>query len=80
MNENDIANKLKGFFSGRSSCAELTLQSPLRNHLDSIAMLEFIVFIEQEFAISVNDGDVTPKNFANLSAIATYICSKTYNA
>lgn len=52
-------------------------EAPLQRHLDSVAMLDFIVFIEQEFGVTVADMDVTPKNFSCLEAVATYIFART---
>ena len=43
---------------------------------DSVSGLNLILAIEQEFEITVDDGDIQPKNFASLTAIVKYIESK----
>ncbi len=58
-------------------CFGLTAHSPLQRYLDSIAMLDFVVFIENKFAIAIDDSEVTPKNFSTLANVAAYINSKT---
>ena len=40
---------------------------------DSVSGLNLILAIEQEFEITVDDGDIQPKNFASLTAIVNYI-------
>ena len=58
-------------------CSEpLSPDAPLKRHLDSVAMLDFVVYIEDEFGITVEDVDVTPKNFSCLETVAAYIAMK----
>lgn len=44
--------------------------------LDSMALLRLIVFIEEQFGVSVEDGDLMPENFQSISLIKTYVESK----
>lgn len=71
-----ILEKLMNFFAQHAFPGELTAETPLQAYLDSLAMLDFIVFIEKEFSITIEDGEVTPKNFSNLASISEYINSK----
>jgi acyl carrier protein len=41
--------------------------------LDSVAMMELIVWIEETFKIAIDAEDLTPENFATLDAIDRYI-------
>jgi acyl carrier protein len=41
--------------------------------LDSAAVLSVVLFIEQEFAITMPDEDLLPENVASVSAAAAYI-------
>jgi acyl carrier protein len=67
----DTLERLVQFVS-RQTAAERAVSAgaPLQDHLDSLAMLEFIVFIESEFSIVIPDKDVSPKNFDSLERVA----------
>ena len=43
---------------------------------DSIATVEFISLIEQNFRLEFSDGELTPELFANLKVLADFITSK----
>lgn len=69
---------LKNFmYSG--DAAELTDDLPLfdRGIIDSTGVLDLVAFIEESFAVQVADAEMLPQNFATVSAIATYLRSKT---
>ena len=44
--------------------------------IDSVAVLEIIVGIEEKFGIVIEDGDFTLANFRTLTDIANYIRGK----
>jgi acyl carrier protein len=44
--------------------------------LDSMALLRLIVFIEEQFGLSVEDGELMPENFQSISLIKAYVESK----
>lgn len=44
--------------------------------LDSLALLRLIQFIEEQFDITVNDGDVVSDNFETLAAAETFVKNK----
>lgn len=44
--------------------------------LDSIATVEFISLIEQNFGIEFSDGELNPELFANLKVLADFITAK----
>ena len=41
--------------------------------LDSVAMMELIVWLEEQFKIAIEADDLTPDNFATLDAMAKYV-------
>lgn len=44
--------------------------------VDSIGILEIVTFIEQSFAVTVSDDDLTPENFGSIASIAAFIQGK----
>jgi len=56
---------------------ELTDETPLLNGLvDSVGLMELVSFIESEFAVEIDFGEVEPKNFRTVSDIARFVASK----
>jgi acyl carrier protein len=47
-----------------------------RGIVDSLGVVEFLAFIEDEFGIKVGDHEVTEENFGTLTNIATYVLNK----
>jgi acyl carrier protein len=47
--------------------------------IDSIAMMEIIVRVENAFHIAIEDADASPELVDSLDAFATYITSKQQN-
>lgn len=45
--------------------------------IDSMNVLELVVFIEENFGITVEDSDFTPDNFDSIERISNYIERKT---
>jgi acyl carrier protein len=43
---------------------------------DSIAMMDFLAFLERAFQIRISDADVLPANFADFTAVARLVSSK----
>ncbi len=41
--------------------------------LDSVAMMELVVWCEEHFEITIDTDDLTPENFSTLDAIAEYV-------
>lgn len=44
--------------------------------VDSMNILELVMFVEESFGISVSDSDIVPDNFDSVSKMAKYIQSK----
>jgi len=47
--------------------------------LDSLALLRLIGFIEEEFGVTVEDGEVTPDNFQTINVMKALLESKMQN-
>ncbi len=41
--------------------------------LDSLSLLQLVVFLEERFAITVGDADLLPENFASVNTICAYL-------
>ena len=41
--------------------------------LDSLSLLQLVVFLEERFGITVGDTDLLPQNFASVQAICAYL-------
>ena len=44
--------------------------------VDSVAALQLVVALEEEFGIVVEDEDIAPENFRNLEVLSRYIGTK----
>lgn len=47
-----------------------------RGIVDSLGVVEFVAFIEDEFGIEVGDDEVTEQNFGTLTHVASYVLGK----
>ena len=41
--------------------------------LDSLGLLRLVVFLEERFAITMDDVDLMPENFVNVNAVCAYL-------
>lgn len=44
--------------------------------VDSIGIMQLVLFVEEQFKISVADSEITPMNFDSVTFLAGYIRSK----
>lgn len=44
--------------------------------LDSLALLRLILFLEEQFGVTIEDGELIPDNFQTINYIKTFIASK----
>ncbi|MFZ6028821.1 MAG: acyl carrier protein [Chloroflexota bacterium] len=44
--------------------------------VDSTSILELVMFIEENFGISVDDAEITPDNFDSVKKLADYVRRK----
>lgn len=47
--------------------------------VDSMGMLELVVFVESDFEIEVQDVDLVPENFESVEALSKFVESKLEN-
>jgi len=55
---------------------ELSLESPLIEYgvgLDSVATLELVVALEEEFQIRIDEGEITPETLETIESISRHI-------
>lgn len=45
--------------------------------LDSVTTLELVVALEEEFQVTIDEGDITPEVLETVDSIATYIEGKS---
>jgi acyl carrier protein len=59
--------------------AQLQLNEPLIGSgiVDSMGVMELIEFIQSEFGVTIDDGEITEENLGTLAAITGFIVSKT---
>lgn len=41
--------------------------------IDSLGVLEIVTFLNEEFALEVEDDELTPENFQSISSIAAFV-------
>lgn len=41
--------------------------------IDSLGVLDLVTFLQQEFAVSVDDDDLTPDNFKSIECMAQFV-------
>lgn len=46
------------------------------NILDSVAVLSLVMFLEEQFGISISIPDVTPDHFRTIDAISAFVRSR----
>lgn len=77
----DQATAIEGFITARIGEVEAG-QLPHDEDLlaaeliDSLAITELVSFLEAEFAIKVEDEDLTPENFRTVDSIAAFVTRK----
>ncbi len=47
--------------------------------VDSVGVLELVLFVEETFGVEVDDQEIIPDNFDSVEKLAGYIRSKTSN-
>lgn len=50
-----------------------------RGLLDSIAVLRLMAFIEEQFGVTVDEGDVVPDNFETINSLKVFLERKIEN-
>jgi acyl carrier protein len=45
--------------------------------VDSMGIMELVMFVEENFDVTVEDEELVPDNFDSVSKLAAYICAKS---
>ena len=45
--------------------------------INSMNVMELVMFVEEKFRVEVADEDIVPDNFDSVAKIAAYVCYKT---
>lgn len=78
----DVSTSLRGYivenFLLQSDVSEVGDDDPLLESgiVDSMGILRFVGFIESEFGIEVDDGEIVPENFETVADIAAFVDAK----
>lgn len=79
MADNNVRARLKGLLRETLEPSEifpvgddLALFTD-RGDADSVSLLRLVMGLEREFGIVVNDADIQPDNFQNVSALVAFI-------
>lgn len=77
----DIATVLTEFVTSKTfranELSRVAIDEPLLGGLmDSVDLLNFVILIEDEFEVRIEDSDVTKENFATISAVAELVAHK----
>jgi acyl carrier protein len=80
MHTTDIEHEIRSFLVnnflfGRSDALRDD-QSLLGGVIDSTGTLELVVFLQDRFAVTVEDEDVVPENFDSIKHVAAYVTKK----
>jgi acyl carrier protein len=69
---------LENFLPGADASALADDVSLERSHVvDSVRMLELIVFIEETFGFAVDNDDAIPENFDTVNAMVDYVVRRS---
>ena len=64
-------------FPGDGAEAQVSADEPLiGNFVDSVDVLNLILFIEERYDIHIQDDEVTPENFETISHLAALVARK----
>ncbi|MBD3161628.1 MAG: hypothetical protein GF346_05300 [Candidatus Eisenbacteria bacterium] len=73
----EILREITGFVRRERPDAEGEIEAiPVHELFDSIAMIDFLTYLERTFGIRISDADVLPENFSSLAAVARLVARK----
>lgn len=55
------------------STTRISVDTPLLTMLDSLALVQLVAFLEDEFQIAVDDSEVISDNFTTLAAVTSLV-------
>jgi acyl carrier protein len=77
----DVATRIRDFIKQEilfeDSNASLTDETPLlEGILDSLALMQLVAFIEEEFGVEIDDAEMTADNFRTVADIEGLVTQK----
>ena len=72
LTEEKVAERLLKFIKSEvvDKSIELTYQSNLKEvGVDSVAVIELVLFLEREFSICLKEKDMVPENFTSIASL-----------
>jgi hypothetical protein len=57
--------------------SDAILSVPLRMLLSSVEFVEFLAFLEESFAFTIGDNEVTEESFANVASVIEFLERKS---
>ena len=84
MNQSEIGDKLSSILTRiapliprtESDRGQLLKANTCEVEMDSVAMLELVLAVEEEFGIAVEDDDISPANFGDFAALRLFVANK----
>lgn len=83
MSSNVVREQVRDFITENFLYArpdfELQDSDPLlgKGIIDSMGVMEVVVFLEEQFGLEVDDADITEENLGTLEAITQYVSART---
>jgi acyl carrier protein len=79
--KSEIEAAIKSFLAayhrtGARGAARIASVQNLWREINSLTLLELVVYVEQKFAITVRPIDFAPQNFSSIDAIAQFVLRK----
>ena len=77
----DVEVAIKKFLAGyhpngARGAAKLATAKNLWQEVNSLTLLELVVYVEQKFSVTVRPIDFAPQNFSSIDAIAKFVVSR----
>ena len=72
----DVARRIRDFINDELLFEDIDVadDTPLLDDLiDSVGLMELVTFVEQEFELSVDQGEIDQRNFETVGAIAAWV-------
>lgn len=72
----DVARRIRAFINDELLFEDIDVadDTPLLDDLiDSVGLMELVTFIEQEFELSIDQGEIDQRNFETVGAIAAWV-------
>lgn len=74
----ELHQEIAGFLEARTSLSDLGPDTDLleTGALNSILVVELIVFLESKYAVHLNGGDIAPRHFRSVAHVARLVRDK----